>query len=161
MTRHRGGSALGAVAHGSGACCASPLRHLKPGAVARNGDAYCASPYDTPASAKGFLSSNHRVPLRWQGIGSRFHLNMEPGADGRDSGKMTVAFSLTWLKPLSVLLQTGLDLCHRCGGPVSVPGGSRRTTTLLHAPCSSKQAPVLPLRQGVIPASARYERPPG
>ena len=42
---------------------------------------------------------------------------MEPGADGCDSGKMTVAFSLAWLKPLSVLLQTGLDLCHEVRGP--------------------------------------------
>ena len=48
------------MARGSGACCASPLRHLRAGAVARSGDACCASPYDTPASAQGFLSSNHR-----------------------------------------------------------------------------------------------------
>jgi hypothetical protein len=60
MPRHRGGSALGAAAHGSGACCASPLRHLRAGTVARRGDACCASPCDTLASAQGFLSSNHR-----------------------------------------------------------------------------------------------------
>ena len=30
---------------------------------------------------------------------------------------MSVAFSLAWLKPLSVLLQTGLDLCHEVRGP--------------------------------------------
>ena len=60
MPRHRGGSVLGAVAHGSGACCASPLRHLRANTVARRGDACCASPCDTLASAQGFLSSNYR-----------------------------------------------------------------------------------------------------
>ena len=60
MPRHRGGSTLGAVVHGSGTCCASPLRHLRAGMVARRGDTCCASPYDTLASAQGFLSSNHR-----------------------------------------------------------------------------------------------------
>ena len=60
MPRYRSDSILGAVAHGSGACCASPLRHLRAGTVACRGDAYCASPYDTLASAQGFLSSNHR-----------------------------------------------------------------------------------------------------
>jgi len=48
---------------------------------------------------------------------------MEPGADGRDSGKMAVAFSLAWVKPLSVLLQTGLDLCHEVRGPCVNAGG--------------------------------------
>ena len=48
---------------------------------------------------------------------------MEPGADGCDSRKMTVAFSLAWLKPLSVLLQTGLDLCHEVRGPCVSAGG--------------------------------------
>jgi len=88
------------------------------------------------ASAQGFLS-------RW---------SLEPMAMAR--GKLTVAFSPSG---------SGLSRCY-CrqastsatwyGGPVSAPGGSRRTTALLHAPCSSKRAPVLPLRQGVKPASA-------
>ena len=37
MPRHRDDDALGAVARGSGACYASPLRHLKAGAAARSG----------------------------------------------------------------------------------------------------------------------------
>ena len=32
-------------------------------------------------------------------------------------GKLTVAFSPVWLRPLSVLLQTGLDLHHEVWGP--------------------------------------------
>ena len=60
MPWHRGSSVLGVVVHGSGACCASPQRHLRAGTVARRGDACCASPCDTLASAQGFLSSNHR-----------------------------------------------------------------------------------------------------
>ena len=48
---------------------------------------------------------------------------MEPGADGCDSGKTTVTFSLAWLTPLSMLLQTGLDLCHEVRGPCVSAGG--------------------------------------
>ena len=32
-------------------------------------------------------------------------------------GKLTVAFSLVWLRPLSVLLQTGFDLRREARGP--------------------------------------------
>jgi hypothetical protein len=60
MSLRRGTSALGAAAHGSGACCASPLRRLRAGTVVCRGDASCASPCAIPASAQGFLSSNHR-----------------------------------------------------------------------------------------------------
>jgi len=42
---------------------------------------------------------------------------MGPGDDGCDSGKMTVAFSLVWHKPLLVLLQTDLGLRHEARGP--------------------------------------------
>ena len=61
--------------------------------------------------------------MRRHGVGSRFPLKMEPGADGCDSGKMTVAFSLAWLKPRLVLLQTCLDLCHEVRGPCVSAGG--------------------------------------
>ena len=72
---------------------------------------------------KVFAQATTGVPLRRHGGGSRFPLKMEPGADGCDSGKMTIVFSLAWLKPLSVLLQTGLDLCHEVRGPcVSTEG---------------------------------------
>ena len=59
MPRYRSDSILGAVAHGSGACCASPPRHLRAGTVGRRGDACPASPCVIPESAQGFLSSNH------------------------------------------------------------------------------------------------------
>ena len=72
---------------------------------------------------KVFSQATTGVPLRRHGVGSRFPLKMEPGADGCDSGKMMVAFSLAWLKPLSVLLQTGLDLCHEVRGPCVSVGG--------------------------------------
>ena len=66
---------------------------------------------------KVFSQATTGVPLRRHDVGLRFPLKMEPGADDCDSGKMTVAFSLAWLNPLSVLLQTGLDLCHEVRGP--------------------------------------------
>ena len=62
MSQRRGSSALGAAAHGSGACCASPLRRLRAGTVVRGGDACCVSPCAIPVSAQGFLSSNHQGP---------------------------------------------------------------------------------------------------
>jgi len=83
------------------------------------------------------------------------------GADGCGSGRMSVAFSLAWLKHSFELLQTGIDLHPKAQGPVPAPRWSRRMTALLHAPCSSKRAPVHPLRQGVKLASAHYERPSG
>src|SRR6185295_13423985 len=39
MPWHRRSNAFGAGAHGSGACCASPLRHLRAGAAAHSGGA--------------------------------------------------------------------------------------------------------------------------
>ena len=42
---------------------------------------------------------------------------MEPGANSCDSGKMTVAFSLAWLKPPLELLQIGDDLHRKARGP--------------------------------------------
>jgi len=72
---------------------------------------------------KVFSQATTGVSLRRHGVSSRFPLKMEPEADGCESGKMTVAFSLAWLKPLSVLLQTGLDLCHEVRGPCVSAGG--------------------------------------
>ena len=42
---------------------------------------------------------------------------MEPGADDCGSGRMSVAFSLAWLKPPLELLQTGVDLHRKARGP--------------------------------------------
>ena len=66
---------------------------------------------------KVFSQATTGVPLQRHGVGSRFPLKMEPGADGCDSGKMTVAFSLAWLKPPLELLQTGVDLRHKARAP--------------------------------------------
>ena len=160
MPQRRGSSALGAAAHGSGACCALPLRHLKAGAMARSGDARCASPYNTSASAQGFLSSNHQD---------------SPAATWR----RLKAFSQceAWSRPLwpggslpSSPPSPGPSLSRCCcrqdpatrrGGLTPAPRWSRQTTALLHVPCSSKQAPILPLRQSVKLSSAHYERPSG
>ena len=73
MMWHRGTNAHGAAAHGSGVCCASPLRHLRAGAATHSGGAagrcypYIGSmfsPKQRPrflcggmASAQGFLST--------------------------------------------------------------------------------------------------------
>jgi hypothetical protein len=97
---------------------------------------------------KVFSQSTTRVPLRRHGVGSRFPLKMEPGADGCDSGKMTVAFSLAWLKPLSVLLQTGLDLCHEVWGPCVSAGGK---------PANDRPSP----RSVLVKTSTRPSAAPG
>jgi hypothetical protein len=97
---------------------------------------------------KVFSQATTRVPQRRHGGGSRFPLKMEPGADGCDSGKMTVAFSLAWLKPLSVLLQTGLDLCHEVRGPCVSAGGKLANDR--PSPCSV-----------LIQMSTRPSAPPG
>ena len=73
MPWHRRSNTFGAAAHGSGACCASPLRHLRAGVAAHSGGAAarCRSYIDSRfslkqrprflcggmASAQGFLST--------------------------------------------------------------------------------------------------------
>ena len=78
MPWHRHGNAHGAAAHGSGAYCASPLRHLRAGAATHSGGAagrcypYVDSRfslkkrscflYGGMASAQGFLSTRSLEP---------------------------------------------------------------------------------------------------
>ena len=73
MPWHRRSNAFGTAAHGSGACCASPLRHLRAGVAAHSGGAaarlrpYVDSRFSLKqrphllcggmASAQGFLST--------------------------------------------------------------------------------------------------------
>ena len=140
MPRHQGGSALGAAVHGSGACCASPLRHLSVGSrfSLKQPPGF---PCGGTAAAQGFLS-------RW---------SLEPTAVTRGrcrSPSPSPGSSLSWC-----CCRQALTSATRRGGPVPAPRWSRRTTALLHALCSSKRAPVLPLRQGVKLASAHYEHP--
>jgi len=117
MPRHRGGSTLGAVAHGSGACCASPLRRLRAGTVARRGDTCCVSLCDTSVSAQGFFSSNHRGPPPSARRRHKVSSQDGAGADGCGSGRMYVAFPLAWREPSLELLQTGVDLHRKARGP--------------------------------------------
>ena len=85
--------------------------------MARRGDACCASPCDTLASAQGFLSSYHRGSP----AAARHRLKVSSqdgaGANGCGSGRMSVAFSLAWLKPSLELLQIGIDLHCKARGP--------------------------------------------
>ena len=145
------------MAHGSGACCASPLRHLRAGAVARGGDACFLSPCDTLVSAQGFLSSNHPGSLcggtaSARGFLSRWSLEPE--------GCLSPSPSPSSSHPWSCCRQASASIARR-GGPVPAPRRSRRTTALLHAPCSSKRAPDLPMCQDVKLASAHRGQPSG
>ena len=160
MSQRRGSSTLGAVARGSGACCVSPLRHLRAGAVARSGDARCAPPYNTSSSAQGFLSSNHQD---------------SPAATWRRLKALSQCEA--WSRPLwpggslpPSPPSPGPSLSRCCcrqdpvtrrGGLMPAPRSSRRMTALLHAPCSSKRAPVLPLRLDVNLASVHRGQPTG
>ena len=76
-------------------------------------------PATTRCRLKVFSQATTRGPLRRHGVGSRFPLKMGPGADGYGSGRMSVAFSLAWLKPPFELLQTGVDLHRKAQGPYS------------------------------------------
>ena len=95
------------------------------------------------ASAQGFLS-------RW---------GLEPKAMARE-GCLSPSPSPGSCLPWSCCRQASTSIA-RHGGPAPAPRWSRRTTALLHAPYSSKRAPVLLLRQGVKLASAYQGRPSG
>ena len=120
-----------------GACCASPLRHLRAGAVARSGDARCAPPYNTSASAQGFLSSNHQdsPAATWRRLKpfsqcEAWGRPLWPGGS-LPSSPPSPGPSLSWCCCKQ-------DSATRRGGLMPAPRSSRRTTALLHAPCSSK-----------------------
>ena len=136
----------------------------------------------TPQSRHGDTQGRRllRVTLQRPGVGSRFSLNQPPGGPYGGTASAQGFLSRWGLEPTAVAREGCLSpspspgsclpwsCCKqastsatRRGGPVPAPRWSRRTTALLHAPCSSKRAPVLPLRQGVKPASAHCERPPG
>ena len=84
MPWHRCGNTHGAAAHGSGACCASPLRHLRAGAAAHKRRRRSALP--PLRRLKVFSQATATLPLRRHGVGSRLSLNMEPEADGHPGG---------------------------------------------------------------------------
>jgi len=92
----------------------------------------------TPQSRHGGTQGRRllRITLRHPSVGSRFPLKQPPGFPcgsmasvqgflsrwslepmAMARGKLTVALSPVWLRPLSVLLQTGLDLRREARGP--------------------------------------------
>ena len=128
----------------------------------------------TPQSRRGGARGRRllRVALRHPSVGSRFSLKQPPGASCGSTASAQGFLSRWSLEPegcLSPSPSPGSSPSWSCcrqasastarrGGPEPAPRWSRRTTALLHAPCSSKRAPVLSLRQGDKLASAHYER---
>ena len=136
----------------------------------------------TPQSRHGGAQGRRllRITLLHHGISSRFSLKQPPGVPCGGTTSAQGFLSRWSLEPTAVTREgcmspspsPGSSLPWSCcrqaststarrGGPVPAPRWSRRTTALLHAPCSSKRAPILPLRQGDKLASAHYERPSG
>ena len=124
----------------------------------------------TPQSRHGGTQGRRllRVTLRHLSVSSRFSLKQSPGAPCGGTASAQGFLSKWSLEPTTVAREgclspspsPGSSLPWSCcrqasistarrGGPVPEPRWSRRTTALLHAPCSSKRAPVLPLRQDV------------
>ena len=134
MPWHRRSNVFGAAAHGSGACCASPLRHLRAGVAAHSGGA---------------------AARRRSYVDSRFSLKQRPRllCGGMTS---TQGFLSTWsLEPTAIPEEVDRDLLpppapeihlsvarcccrqdprHLARGPLALaPRTSRRTTALLRA----------------------------
>ena len=107
-----------------------------------------------PTSAQGFLSINGHASsaVAWR----RLKASSQHGAWSQQPSrrKLTVSSCRLRHRPrFLVLLQTGPR--HQARGPLALaPRTSRRTTTLLHAPCSSIRAPNLVLRRDRSPDSA-------
>jgi len=160
---------------------ASLTRPSTPGSHARQRRLLCVATA-TPQSRHGGAQGRRllRVTLLHHGVGSRFSLKQPLGAPCGSTMSAQGFLSRWSLEPTAVTREgflspspsPGSSLPWSCcrqastsatrrGGPVPALRWSRRTTALLHALCSSKRAPVLPLRQGVKLASAHYERPSG
>ena len=109
-----------------------------------------------PMSAQGFLSSNGHASsaVAWR----RLKAFSQHGAWSQwpSRRKLTVSSCRLRHHPRClVLLQTGP---RQARGPLArAPRTSRRTTALLHTPCSSIRAHIFPLRQGGKPAPAAAE----
>ena len=101
--------------------------------------------------------------MRHLSVGSRFSLKQPPGVPCGGTTSAQGFLTRCSLEPTAVAREGCLSLspspasslpwscCRqaststaRRGGPVPAPRWSRRTTALLHAPCSSERAPVLP-----------------
>ena len=151
MPWHWGTNAHGAAAHGSGVCCASPLRRLRAGAATHRGVAagrcrpYVGSRFSLKqrpcflcggmASAQGFLST-------W---------SLEPTAIPEEVDRVVVSSPAP---PQALGAAADKTPPPGAGAQARAPRTSRRTTALLHTPCSSTRAHIFPLRQGGKPAPA-------
>ena len=129
-------------------------RHCDTSEPARQRTAEAPLGAAAPMSAQGFLSSNGHASsaVAWR----RLKAFSQHGAWSQRPSRRKLAVSSCRLRHhprCLVLLQTGPR--HQARGPLALaPRTSRRTTALLHAPCSSIRAPVPLLRQGGKPGSA-------
>ena len=129
-------------------------RHCDASEPARQCTAELPLGASAPTSAEGFLSSNGQASsaAAWR----RLKAFSQHGAWSRRPSRMKLAESSYRLRRhprCLVLLQTGPR--RRAPGPLArAPRTSRRTTALLHTPCSSIRAHIFPLRQGGKPAPA-------
>ena len=151
MPWHRRGNTHGAAAQDSDGYCASPLRHLKAGTAAHSGGAAgrCSPSIDSRfslkqqphflcggmASAQGFLST-------W---------SLEPTAIPEEVDRVVVS-SPAPPQALGAAADKTPPPC--AGAQARAPRTSRRTTALLHTPCSSTRAHIFLLRQGGKPVPA-------
>ena len=153
-----------ATCHGTGATtptvrrhtAAAPAvgRHCDTSEPARRRTAEAPLGAAAPPSTQGFLSSNGHASsaVAWR----RLKAFSQHGAWSQRPSRRKLAVSSCRLRHhprCLVLLQTGPR--HQARGPLALaPRTNRRTTALLHAPCSPIRATVLLLRQGGKPGSA-------
>ena len=148
-----------ATGHGTGAAtitAAAPAvrRHCDTSEPAWQRTAEAPLGTAAPTSTQGFLSSNGHASsaVAWR----RLKAFSQHGAWSQRPSrrKLTVpSYRLRHHPGCLVLLQTGPR--HQARGPMALaPRTSRRTTALLHTPCSSIRAHIFPLRQGGRPAPA-------
>jgi len=152
-----------AACHGAGtatttdrrrtAAAPTVCRHCDNSKPARRRTAEAPLGAAAPPMTQGFLSSNGHASstVAWR----RLKAFSQHGSWGQRPSRRKLALSSCRLRHhprCLVLLQTGPR--HQARGPLALaPRTSRRTTALLHAPCSSIRAPVLLLRQGGRPGS--------
>ena len=155
MPWHRGTNAHGAAVHDSGVCCVSPLRHLGAGAATHSGGAagrcypYVDSRFSLKqrscflcggmASAQGFLST-------W---------SLEPTAIPEEVDRVVVSSPAP---PQALGAAADKTPPPGAGAQARAPRTSRRTTALLHAPCSSIRAQISPAAPGLEASSCRSRR---
>src|SRR6185503_15026562 len=152
MPWHRGTNAHGAAAHDSGVCCASPLRHLRAGAATHSGGATgrCYPYVDSRFSLKQrscFLCGGMALA---QGFLSTWSL--EPTAIPEEVDRVVVSSPAP---PQALGAAVDRTPPSDAGAQARAPRTSRRTTALLHTPCSSIRAHIFPAAPGRKASSCR------